>query len=139
MTPELKKKIGQMLSAGFPSPQVDEQAIALARDYAVGNYYLFSRNIISAKQTCDLCEALSSLAYEYNGGICDLSALYELHFLPYGYAAGYLGHHRLVPYLQVGVGLTYGTPGKAFTVNSAVDKHTVFDQIGLGCRNALLF
>lgn len=67
MTPELKKKIGQMLSAGFPSPQVDEQAIALARDYAVGNYYLFSRNIISAKQTCDLCEALSSLAYEYNG------------------------------------------------------------------------
>lgn len=75
------------------------------------------------------------LAYEYNGGICDLSALYELHFLPYGYAAGYLGHHRLVPYLQVGVGLTYGTPSKAFTVNLPMGvglKYKVGRRLNLG-------
>ncbi|MBR2942315.1 MAG: hypothetical protein IKB82_02850 [Clostridia bacterium] len=67
MNAQIKHKIGQMLSAGFPSPEVDEQARALVSRYAVGNFYLFGRNIINSSQTCDLCEALSALAYEANG------------------------------------------------------------------------
>ncbi len=55
------------------------------------------------------------LNYSYNGGVCDLAVLYELHFLPYGYDGGYMGLRRVTPYLQAGVGLAYGTAGKSVT------------------------
>lgn len=75
------------------------------------------------------------LRHSFSGGICDLSALYELHFLPYGYARGYLGHHRLVPYIQAGFGLTYGTPGQVFTVNLPIGvglKYKAAPRLNLG-------
>lgn len=37
------------------------------------------------------------LSFQANGGVTDLNALYELHFLPYGYEGGYQGFKRLVP------------------------------------------
>ena len=67
MKQELKHKIGQMISAGFPSPVVDEQAIRLAEEYHVGNFYLFARNIVSVDQTCALCEGLHALAMRTSG------------------------------------------------------------------------
>lgn len=57
------------------------------------------------------------LDYRAKGGVYDLSGLYEINFLPYGYFSGYLGFHRLVPYLQMGVGLTYSSAGEAFALN----------------------
>lgn len=75
------------------------------------------------------------LDYTFSGGIVDLSALYELHFLPYGYKQGYLGHRRLVPYIQAGFGLTYATPGKAFTVSLPVGaglKYKLAARLNLG-------
>ena len=57
------------------------------------------------------------LNYSVSSAVYDLSALYELHFLPYGYRQDYRGHFRLVPYLQMGFGLAYGAAGKAFTAN----------------------
>ena len=60
------------------------------------------------------------LQYSMSGGIIDLNALYELHFLPYGWYRNYLGHKRLTPYLQLGVGMLYSTAGKAFTVDLPV-------------------
>lgn len=57
------------------------------------------------------------LNYQFSGAMYDLSALYELHFLPYGYHRSYLGNRRLVPFLQLGFGLTYSQVGKAFTAN----------------------
>lgn len=75
------------------------------------------------------------LRHSFSGGICDFSALYELHFLPYGYARGYLGHRRFVPYIQAGFGLTYGTPGQAFTVNLPVGvglKYKAARRLNLG-------
>lgn len=57
------------------------------------------------------------LNYRFDGAVYDLSALYELHFLPYGLGAGYLNYKRFTPYLQMGFGLTYGTSGKAVTAN----------------------
>ncbi len=55
--------------------------------------------------------------YSFSGGIADLSVLYELHFLPYGYIRDYRGMKRFTPYVQLGLGMTYATPGKAFTAN----------------------
>lgn len=56
------------------------------------------------------------LQQNMSGGIIDLAAMYELHFLPYGWYRNYLGHKRITPYLQLGAGVLYSTPGKAFTV-----------------------
>lgn len=57
------------------------------------------------------------LNYQVSSAIYDLSALYELHFLPYGYERDYRHYSRIVPYVQMGFGLTYGAAGKAFTAN----------------------
>ena len=53
----------------------------------------------------------------FKGGVTDLSATYELHFLPYGYKRGYQNYRRFTPYIQAGFGLTYSDAGKAFTAN----------------------
>lgn len=75
------------------------------------------------------------LNYAVSSGIYDLSALYELHFLPYGYQRDYRKHQRLVPYIQMGLGLTYGAAGKAFTVNIPLGvgvKYKVAPRLNLG-------
>lgn len=53
----------------------------------------------------------------FKGGITDLSATYELHFLPYGYARSYQNYRRFTPFVQFGFGLCYSDAGKAFTAN----------------------
>lgn len=75
------------------------------------------------------------LHYEVSDGIYDLSALYELHFLPYGYVRDYKGYSRIVPYLQMGFGLTCGPAGKAFSANIPLGfgvKYKVAPRLNLG-------
>ena len=75
------------------------------------------------------------LHYAVDDGICDLSALYELHFLPYGFVRDYKGYSRIVPYLQMGFGITYGLAGKSFTANIPVGlgiKYKVAQRLNLG-------
>ena len=67
MDATLKHKIGQMLIAGFPSPEVDAQARALVKDFCVGNFALFGRNIVDTAQVCRMIDGLHALAYEANG------------------------------------------------------------------------
>ncbi len=67
MNLELKKKIGQLLAAGFPSPEVDDQARRLVEDFYVGNFAFFARNIVSPAQTSKLCKELSQMVYEKTG------------------------------------------------------------------------
>lgn len=57
------------------------------------------------------------LVYSYDGGVIDLSAMYELHFLPYGYVRDYQGFKRITPFIQLGLGLHYGTIAKTFGLN----------------------
>ena len=57
------------------------------------------------------------LTYSFSGALYDLSALYELHFLPYGYLPTYMGYHKLVPYLQIGLGVAYGDIDKSIGFN----------------------
>lgn len=67
MTNELKRKIGQMINAGFPSPYVDEQAKRLTNEYYVGNFVLFGRNLKVSTQACELCKDLTNLVMEKTG------------------------------------------------------------------------
>lgn len=75
------------------------------------------------------------LAYDVKGHIIDVCALYELHFLAYGWEKGFQSHSRVTPYIQFGMGLTYGTAGKAFTVNFPIGvglKWKVRERLNLG-------
>ncbi len=67
MDQTLRHKIGQMVFAGFPSQEADDQAKRLVSEYEVGNFVLFGRNLSSVRQACSLCGALSALAYEKTG------------------------------------------------------------------------
>lgn len=80
------------------------------------------------------------LTYNVSGGLADLSAIYELHFLPYGYERGYQGYHRIVPYIQAGFGLTYSDAGKAFTVNIPIGiglKYKAARRLNIGLEWAM--
>ena len=75
------------------------------------------------------------LKFKADGDVYDLSALYELHFLPYGYTQGYQGFKRIVPYIQAGFGLSYGSAGKAFTANIPLGfgvKYKIAPRLNLG-------
>lgn len=75
------------------------------------------------------------LKFDADAGIYDLCALYELHFLPYGYEQGYQGFRRLVPYLQLGIGITYSDAGKAVAPNFPVGlglKYKVAARLNVG-------
>ncbi len=67
MVDEIRLKIGQMLMAGFPPPEVDAQARWLTGEYYVGNFVLFARNIGTVQQTCEMCGALSRLVWDQTG------------------------------------------------------------------------
>ncbi|MCH5181112.1 MAG: hypothetical protein J1F06_00635 [Prevotellaceae bacterium] len=57
------------------------------------------------------------LSHEAEGLVAGLAGLYEIHFLPYGYEKGYQGYKRLTPYLQIGLGMAYGSRAKAATAD----------------------
>lgn len=63
----LRHQIGQMIIAGFPSLEVDDQARRLAEEYHVGNFILFAHNMKHARQTAALCDGLSRMTYDKLG------------------------------------------------------------------------
>ena len=74
---------------------------------SVSDFYPATTNAVTADR----------LAYNFSGGLASLTGLYELHFLPYGYYRSYLGHQRITPFVQLGMGFTYSTVGKKLTAN----------------------
>ena len=67
MDMELKRQIGQMIIAGFPSLEVDDQARRLVEEYQVGNFILFARNMNTARQVAQMCADLSDMTFEKIG------------------------------------------------------------------------
>ncbi len=67
MNERLRMQIGQMICAGFPSPEVDKQAKALVKDFKVGNFLLFTRNVVDAPQLCRLNNGLRTLTMMETG------------------------------------------------------------------------
>lgn len=79
--------------------------------------------------------SLERAVYKAKGSLFDIGAMYELHLLPYGWQRSYQGYKRVVPYLQLGFGLTYSHAGKAFTANMPVGfgvKWKVADRVNVG-------
>ena len=102
------------------------------------NYQLVEGDVSQVKQFYPAQPGIangSRLNYSFSGAIYDVSVLYELHFLPYGYLPTYMGYHKLVPYLQMGLGLAYGDLDKrlGFTIPMGVGlKYKVAQRWNLG-------
>lgn len=62
------------------------------------------------------------LKTKFTGSVIDLSCMYEINFLPYGYYQDFFGHKRFTPFLQLGLGMAYASKGKevAFCVPMGV-------------------
>lgn len=54
----LREKLGQLLMFGFPSTELDSDALRLIQEYKAGNIILFSHNVESPAQMRTLCETL---------------------------------------------------------------------------------
>lgn len=56
--------------------------------------------------------------WEFDHSLVDVGCQYEMSFWGYGVGNGYKGHKRLTPYIQFGLGFTYGND--ALTMNVPV-------------------
>lgn len=83
-----------------------------------------------------LLEPSGAETYEFKSTLVDLNATYEYNFWPYGTGREYRGAKRLVPYVAIGLGLTYAhTDVDAFTVNIPIGfgvKYKIADRLNLG-------
>ncbi len=74
------------------------------------------------------------LKYSFSGSVADLSCMYESNFFPYGYYQDFFGHKRFTPFLQLGLGVAYGSEGKATAFNVPIGcgvKYRVSRRINL--------
>ena len=70
---------------------------------------------------------------KFKSSLIDVGCQYEMHFWAYGTGASYKNTHRLVPYIQLGLGFT-ATKG-AFTMNIPVGfgvKYKVANRVNVG-------
>lgn len=56
--------------------------------------------------------------WDFNNSLVDLGCQYEISFWGFGTGSSYKGHKRLTPYIQMGLGFTYGND--ALTMNIPV-------------------
>lgn len=57
----LEEKVGQLIIAGFEGSQVNEEVIRLIKDYKIGGFILFSRNIMDENQTLELINEIKKV------------------------------------------------------------------------------
>src|SRR5262249_26936962 len=50
----LRRRIGQVLIAGFDGPQIPVELKSLAREFGLGGVILFNRNIVEPEQVAEL-------------------------------------------------------------------------------------
>lgn len=71
--------------------------------------------------------------WKFNKSVVDLGCQYEISFWGFGTGRGYKGTKRLAPYIQMGMGFTYGN--ETFTMNIPVGfgvKYKLKDRLNVG-------
>ncbi|GIP25746.1 beta-glucosidase [Paenibacillus sp. J23TS9] len=63
----LREKVGQLIVAGFPGLDIDEQTQRLIADYKIGNIILFAHNVKDKEQVRSLCTDLQAKITEHTG------------------------------------------------------------------------
>lgn len=67
MNESLKKKLGQMFCFGILGETITEEEKSVMQRYAIGNFILFSSNIVSVDQLCKLNSDLRKLTFAQSG------------------------------------------------------------------------
>ena len=119
---QYKMEMGVAAGAGFGLTDINHRFYGnvSVSGGAVARFLLNPRMAIKTSLTYTVGSVSPErLNYTFSGGVYDLSATYELNFLPYGYVRGFEGHKRITPYIQLGLGFTYASSG-TFTVNLPV-------------------
>lgn len=78
--------------------------------------------------------------WKFNNSLVDVGCQYEMNFWGYGMGNGYKGHKRLTPYIQAGLGFTYGN--KALTMNIPVGfgvKYKIKPRVNVGIDWSMRF
>jgi len=71
--------------------------------------------------------------WEFSNSVIDLGCQYELCFWGFGTGSSYKGHKRLAPYIQMGMGFTYGN--KSFSMNIPIGfgvKYKLKERLNIG-------
>lgn len=78
--------------------------------------------------------------WQFDNSVIDLGCQYEISFFGYGTSGGYKGHKRLAPYIQMGLGFTYG--GNALTMNIPIGigvKYKLMERVNVGADWTMRF
>jgi hypothetical protein len=73
--------------------------------------------------------------YNFNSSVTDFSVTYEYNFWGYSRYSSYQDYKRLTPYIQLGLGVTYGQAGKSFTANFPIGvgvKYKLRERLNIG-------
>lgn len=126
---EYKYEVGPMLGASFYLGDANYSSLYKHTNIGGGGFLRYNINPRMALKFDLLYGGISGNALElankypdaegqewkFNKSVIDLGCQYELCFWGYGTGVGYKGTKRLTPYIQLGMGFTYG--GKALTMN----------------------
>ena len=78
--------------------------------------------------------------WDFSNSLVDAGCQYEISFWGYGLGGGYKNHRRFTPYIQIGLGFTYG--GDAFTMNIPFGvgvKYKLRDRLNIGLDWSMRF
>lgn len=144
---EYKMELGAMGGMGFYLGDVNTGTFYKNSSPAVslmGRYNLNPR--MALKFDLGYCQAKGDAAvidnkfpanaqqqWKFSNKILDLGCQYEISFWGYGTGGGYKGHKRFTPYIQMGLGFTYGC--KTLTMNIPIGfgvKYKLKERVNVG-------
>lgn len=144
---EYKLELGGMLGGGFYLGDANYSSLYKNTNFAGGllaRYNLNQRMALkfdlaysgisgNALEQSNKFPDVTDQEWEFDNSVVDLSCQYELCFWGYGTGRGYKGSKRLAPYIQLGLGFTYGN--KKFTMNIPIGfgvKYKLKDRVNIG-------
>ena len=144
---EYKMEIGGMVGGTFYMGDANYSQLYKNTNIAggvVARYNLNPRMALKANLNCgtisgdadklrDIFGDVEGQKWDFKNSVIDLSCTYEMNFWAFGTGVGYKGTKRLVPYIQLGLGGTYGND--VFTMNFPVGvglKYKLMDRLNIG-------
>ena len=144
---EYRYELGGMLGSGFYLGDANYSSLYKNNHLAGGLLFRYNLNPRMALKFDLMYTGISGNAlelknkypdvtgqeWEFSNSVIDLGCQYELCFWGFGTGSGYKGHKRLAPYIQMGMGFTYGN--KSFSMNIPIGfgiKYKLKERLNIG-------
>lgn len=144
---EYKYELGGMLGGGFYLGDANYSALYKNTNLAgalYGRYNINPRMALKVDlaysgisgNALDLANKYPDIKdqeWKFNKSVIDLGCQYEICFWGYGTGRGYKGSKRLAPYIQVGLGFTYGNNSLTMNIPFGFGvKYKLKDRVNVG-------